>query len=458
MQAAPLSVCSLQKKTIDSCSGGGYLDQDEGSRSLLNQLNAAAPASVYHISLMKHIILIGDGMGDTPVPALGNRTPLEAARKPAIDRLCAVAEPLLVRTVPPGYPPGSDVANLSLLGYEPDKCYTGRAPLEAASMGIAIPVDGAAFRCNLVTVQYADNDGLTMLDYSAGHISTSEAAVLIAAIQDACGTERLQLYPGVSYRHLLIHHGPVAKGLRTVPPHDWMDNDVTAFYQQQLAVPHMEQLLRCARAVLADHPINQHRSALGKKPANGIWLWGEGGRPQMETLHTRWGLSGSLISAVDLLKGIGVCAGLEVVQVAGATGYLDTNYQGKAEAALKALATQDFVLVHIEAPDEAGHQGSARDKVQAIEDFDSKIVAPIVAELDQRGEPYRLVVAMDHYTPIARRTHEDWPVPIFLYDSRGTGKQSGLSYTEAKIKGVAELLESGAAFFARLVEQEQRHG
>ena len=178
----------------------------------------------------------------------------------------------------------------------------------------------------------------------------------------------------------------------------------------------------------------------------------------METLHTRWGLSGSLISAVDLLKGIGVCAGLEVVQVAGATGYLDTNYQGKAEAALKALTTQDFVLVHIEAPDEAGHQGSARDKVQAIEDFDSKIVAPIVAELDRRGEPYRLVVAMDHYTPIARRTHEDWPVPIFLYDSRGTGKQSGLSYTEAKIKGVAELLESGAAFFARLVEQEQRHG
>uniref|UniRef100_UPI0040571635 cofactor-independent phosphoglycerate mutase n=1 Tax=Candidatus Electronema sp. TaxID=2698783 RepID=UPI0040571635 len=407
---------------------------------------------------MKHIILIGDGMGDTPVPALGNKTPLEAACKPTIDRLCALAEPLLVRTVPPGYPPGSDVANLSLLGYEPDKCYTGRAPLEAASMGIAIPADGAAFRCNMVTVDYGPDNQLTMIDYSAGHISTAESAELIAAIQDACGTERLQLHAGVSYRHLLIHHGAVPQGLRTVPPHDWMDRDVTEFHQQQLAVPHLAKLLRCARAVLAEHPVNQRRIAAGRKPANGIWLWGEGGRPQMETLQARWGLTGSLISAVDLLKGIGVCAGLEVVQVPGATGYLDTNYQGKADAALKALETQDFVVVHIEAPDEAGHQGSHKDKVQAIEDFDSKIVAPIAAEMNRRGGPYRLVVAMDHYTPIARRTHEDWPVPIFIYDSRGTGKQSGLSYTEANIKGVAELLDSGAVFFARLVQQERRHG
>ncbi|WP_417915063.1 cofactor-independent phosphoglycerate mutase [Candidatus Electronema sp. JM] len=407
---------------------------------------------------MKHLILIGDGMGDTPVPALGNKTPLEAAHKPTIDRLCALAEPLLVRTVPPGYPPGSDVANLSLLGYEPDKCYTGRAPLEAASMGIAIPADGAAFRCNMVTVRYEDSDRLTMLDYSAGHISTAEAAELIAAIQDACGTERLQLHPGVSYRHLLIHHGATPQGLRTVPPHDWMDQDVTEFYQQQLAVPHLAKLLRCAREVLAAHPVNQRRMAAGKKPANGIWLWGEGGRPQMEMLQVRWGLTGSLISAVDLLKGIGVCAGLEAVKVPGATGWLDTNYQGKADAALKALETQDFAVVHVEAPDEAGHQGSPKDKVQAIEDFDSKIVAPIAAEMDRRGQPYRLAVAMDHYTPIARRTHEDWPVPVFIYDSRGTGKRSGLSYTEAKIKAAAEELGSGAAFFARLVEQERRHG
>jgi 2,3-bisphosphoglycerate-independent phosphoglycerate mutase len=407
---------------------------------------------------MKYILLIGDGMGDTPVPQLGHRTPLEAAHKPAIDRLCALAEPLLVRTVPPGYPPGSDVANLSLLGYEPENCYTGRAPLEAASMGLAVPSNGAAFRCNLVTVRYEDNGRLTMLDYSAGHISTAEAAELITAVQEACGTDKLRLYPGVSYRHLLMHQGLVPEGLRTVPPHDWMDKEVTEFYQQQLAVAYLADLLRGARAVLAEHPINQKRLAAGKNPANALWLWGEGGKPAMAPLRLRYGVTGSLISAVDLLKGLGVCSGLEVLQVPGATGYLDTNYQGKAEAALKALEMQEFVLVHVEAPDEAGHQGSARDKVQAIEDFDSKIVAPIVAEMEHRGEEYRLVVTMDHYTPIARRTHEDWPVPMFLYDSRGAGRKSGVSYTEANIKATAEYIESGAKFFARFVQHEAQHG
>ncbi len=409
---------------------------------------------------MKYILLIGDGMGDTPVPELGNKTPLEAAHKPTIDRICALAEPLLVRTVPQGYPPGSDVANLSLLGYEPDTCYTGRAPLEAASIGIPVPEHGAAFRCNLVTVRYEEgNEQLIMLDHSAGHISSAEAAELIAAVQAACGTEQLQFHAGVSYRHLLIHHGPVPTSLHTVPPHDYLDQDVTSFYQQYLATDYLAELMRTSAKVLIKHPINQKREAAGKLPANSIWIWGEGGRPQIETLAHRWGLSGSLISAVDLLKGIGVCSGLEVLHVPGATGYLDTNYQGKADAALTALQTKDFVLVHVEAPDEAGHQGSAKDKVQAIEDFDSKIVAPIAAEMDRRGEPYRLVVTMDHYTPVARRTHEDWPVPMFLYDSQGTSKPAGCAYTEETIKAVAESLESGAAFFARFVQQEEQgHG
>jgi 2,3-bisphosphoglycerate-independent phosphoglycerate mutase len=411
---------------------------------------------------MKYILLIGDGMGDTPVPSLGNRTPLQAAHKPAIDRLCAAGEALLVRTVPRGYPPGSDVANLSLLGYEPENCYTGRAPLEAASMGIAVPSNGAAFRCNLVTVRYEGNDRMTMLDYSAGHISTAEAAELIAALQATCGTDKLHFYPGVSYRHLLIHHGAVPEHLRTVPPHDWMDKDVTSLYRQYLATDYLAELLRKAAAVLADHPVNQKRLAAGKKPANGIWLWGEGGKPAMAPLRLRYGVTGSLISAVDLLKGLGVCSGLEVPKVEGATGYLDTNYQGKAEAALTALKTQDFVLVHVEAPDEAGHQGAVRDKVQAIEDFDAKIVAPIAAEMDRRGEDYRLVVTMDHYTPLAKRTHEAWPVPMFLYDSRGIKPSSGVSYTEENIRAQVEEsglgLESGAAFFARFVELEKRHG
>ena len=405
---------------------------------------------------MKYILLIGDGMGDTPVPELGNKTPLEAAYKPTIDRICALAEPLLVRTVPEGYPPGSDVANLSLLGYAPDKCYTGRAPLEAASMEIAVPEDGAAFRCNLVTVRYEEDGRLTMLDHSAGHISSEEAAELIAAVQAACGTERLQFHPGVSYRHLLIHQGNVPKSLRTVPPHDHLGQDVTGFYQQYLAVDYLAELMRKSAQVLAGHPVNQQRIAAGKKPANSIWIWGEGGRPQMETLHARWGLSGSLISAVDLLKGIGVCSGLEVLHVPGATGYLDTNYQGKAEAALQALENKDFVLVHVEAPDEAGHQGAAKDKVRAIEDFDSKIVAPIAAEMDRRGQPYRLVVTMDHYTPIARRTHEDWPVPMFIYDSRGAAKPAGCTYTEDNIKAVAEYLYSGVEFFTRFILIQQK--
>ena len=404
---------------------------------------------------MKYILLIGDGMGDTPVPELGGKTPLEAADKPAIDRLCAAAEPLLVRTVPDGYPPGSDVANLSLLGYEPEKYYTGRAPLEAASMGVAIPEDALAFRCNLVTVEYLDDDCTTMIDYSAGHISSEEAAELIAAVQEACGTDRLCFYPGVSYRHLLIHQGGGADSLRTVPPHDYMDQDVTEFYQQYLGVDYLAELMRISARVLADHPVNQRRQAEGKRPANSIWIWGEGKKPAMNTLQERHGISGSLISAVDLLKGLGVCSGLEVPEVEGATGWLDTNYQGKVDVALDALTRQDFALVHVEAPDEAGHQGSATNKVQAIEDFDAKIVAPIVEEMDRRGEPYRLVVTMDHYTPIARRTHEDWPVPMFIYDSSGVDQPAGTGYTEANIIAAAEqsglCLDSGAAFFSRFV-------
>ncbi len=406
---------------------------------------------------MKYILLIGDGMGDTPVPELADKTPLEVAEKPAIDRLCSAAEPLLVQTVPSGYPPGSDVANLSLMGYEPERYYTGRAPLEAASMGVAIEADEIAFRCNLVTVEYKDDGQLTMLDYSAGHISNREADQLIRAIQAECGTEKLTFYPGISYRHLLIHKGAVPGSLHTVPPHDYMDQDVTEYYSQYLAVDYLADLMRASAKILASHPVNQERIARGEAPANSIWIWGEGKKPAMEALAERYGVTGSLISAVDLLKGLGVCSGLDVLEVEGATGYLDTNYQGKVDAALTALQKQDFVLVHVEAPDEAGHKGSVSDKVQAIEDFDAKIVAPIVREMDQRGEDYRLVVTMDHYTPLARRTHEDWPVPMFLYDSRGVEQVCGSAYTEKNIIAATgeskAVTMSGAEFFAHFVEK-----
>jgi 2,3-bisphosphoglycerate-independent phosphoglycerate mutase len=405
---------------------------------------------------MKYILLIGDGMGDTPVPELDNRTPLEAANIPAMDRLCAAARPLLVRTVPDGYPPGSDVANLSLLGYEPEKYYTGRAPLEAASMGVNIGENEIAFRCNLVHVRY-DDDQVEMVDYSGGHISTAEAAELINAVQEKCGTEQLTLYPGISYRHLLVHKGPVPGSLHTVAPHDYMNRDVTGFYNQYLEIDYLAELMEKSRQILAGHPVNRKRSAEGKLEANSLWIWGEGARPAMEPLRQRFGITGSLVSAVDLLKGLGVCSGLDVLDVQGATGYLDTNYQGKVEAALAALRDQDLAVIHVEAPDEAGHQGSLADKLQAIEDFDNRIVAPVAAEMDRRGQEYRLVVTMDHYTPLARRTHEGWPVPMFIYDARGTASPAGCPYTENNIikaveaSGKGEV--SGPEFFKILLEQ-----
>jgi 2,3-bisphosphoglycerate-independent phosphoglycerate mutase len=406
---------------------------------------------------MKYILIIGDGMGDEPIAELGGKTPLEAAATPVMDRLAREGEQMLVRTVPKGYPPGSDVANLSLLGYEPEKYYTGRAPLEAASMGVDIGADELAFRCNLVTLERQDGR-IIMRDYSAGHITTPESTVLIQAVQERCGSERLRLYPGISYRHLLVLRG-VPPELKTVPPHDYLDQDVTGFYNEYLQTDYLRALFAESAAVLAEHQVNRERIQQGKNPANSLWLWGEGKSPDMKPLSERFGITGSLISAVDLLKGLGVYAGLQVPEIEGATGYIDTNYAGKVEAAIAALATGDIAIVHLEGPDEAGHQGSLADKVQAIEDLDSKIVAPIVASLKESGEPFRLVVCMDHYTPLSLRTHVDWPVPVLLYDSRGVARASGRSYSEANAGIAAEenglSLASGALFFDRFIRGAQ---
>lgn len=403
---------------------------------------------------MKYILLIGDGMGDLPIQELGDKTPLEAAEKPAIDRLARNGEMLLVRTVPEGFRPGSDVANLSLLGYEPEKYYTGRAPLEAASMGVNIAPDEIAFRCNLVTLDRSVPDRVIMRDFSAGHISTPEAAELIKAVQQCCGNRTFTFHPGISYRHLMVVKNGFPS-LETVPPHDYMDQDVTGFYHAYLRFDDLAEVMNKSARVLAEHPVNIRRISEGLKPANSLWLWGEGKPLVLESFQKRYGITGSLISAVDLLKGIAVCCGLEVIHVDGATGYLDTNYEGKANAAMQALEHKDFVLVHVEAPDEAGHQGLAAEKKQAIEDFDARIVKPIVEEMERRGEPFRLVVTMDHYTPICRRTHEDWPVPMVMYDSRKTARPSGRAYTEANAKQAVEAnnlnLGSGAEFFAYLL-------
>lgn len=372
---------------------------------------------------MKYLILVGDGMGDHPVAELGNRTPLQAAATPAMDALCRNADILEVATVPAGYPPGSDVANMSLLGYNPEQYYTGRAPLEAANMGISIGTDETAFRCNLVTVDHSP-DHTTMIDFSAGHISSEEAAELIAALQQECGSDRFQFHAGISYRHLLIVQDPIPDMI-TVPPHDYIGKDVSAAYRAYLEFPEWKDLLLTAQQVLADHPVNIRRIENGQSPATCIWPWGSGKMPTMPSLNQRFGIEGTMISAVDLLNGLGVCTGLNVAEVEGATGYIDTNYEGKAQAALDALRTEDFVFVHLEAPDEAGHQGRADHKIQAIEDFDQRIVGTITNTLRQGEEDFRVVVTMDHFTPLSIRTHTAEPVPALLYDSRETTKVTG---------------------------------
>jgi 2,3-bisphosphoglycerate-independent phosphoglycerate mutase len=378
---------------------------------------------------MKYLILVGDGMGDLPLADLDHRTPLDFATTPMLDSLCQKGRLFLTRTVPEGYPPGSDVANLSLLGYKPEEYYTGRAPLEAASMGINLAPDETAFRCNLVTLNHQDDGKVQMIDYSAGHISNEESGQLIEALEAECATGQFHFKAGISYRHILVVKGDYP-AMNPVPPHDYIEKDVSSPWQRYMENPEWQELLSKARNVLAKHPVNQKRAANGQNEANGIWLWGEGKLPSMPPLHERFGIKGSLISAVDLLKGLGVMAGLDILNIPGATGYIDTNYKGKADAALDCLKTQDFVFVHVEGPDEAGHQGLMQDKLQAIEDFDAKIVTPIVQGLRDRGEDFRLIATMDHYTPLSLRTHIDTPVPTILYDSREIEAGSGQNFSE----------------------------
>jgi 2,3-bisphosphoglycerate-independent phosphoglycerate mutase len=399
---------------------------------------------------MKYLILVGDGMGDQPLPELAGRTPLEAARTPAMDALARHGEISLLRTIPHGLPPGSDVANLSLLGYLPEECYTGRAPLEAASMGVELAAGEMAFRCNLVTLDRRQDGTVAMVDYSAGHISSGEAQQLIESLAAALGRPGNRFYPGVSYRHLFVHQGEFP-GLATVPPHDHTGRDVTAYWQRYLAIPDLGEMVEEAGRILAAHPVNETRRRQGQNPANGIWLWGEGRTPTLTRLKERYGISGALISAVDLLKGIGICAGLEIIKVPGATGYLDTNYQGKVAAALAALERHDFVFVHVEAPDEASHQGSLEKKLQAIEDFDQKIVQPVIDGLG--GADFRLALTMDHFTPLAIQTHTEHPVPVVIYDSRRQPLAGAEGYSEREAAGSGRLLANGRIFLDTLLEK-----
>lgn len=399
---------------------------------------------------MKYMVLLGDGMSDEPVEALNGQTPLEAAYTPNMDRLAQLGELGLAHTVPEGYPPGSDVANLSVFGFDPRVCYSGRSPLEAASMGVELGPDDVAFRMNLVCLSDTDA-GEIMSDFSAGHISTEEAAQLVDALQQQLGSDRFSFYPGVSYRHLMVWHGGI-EALELTPPHDLTDQVVTPHLPQAVAAEPLMALMQAARALFADHPVNQARRRAGKAVATAPWFWGQGKAPQMVPHTERFGIRGAVISAVDLLKGIGIYAGLDVINVPGATGWIDTNYQGKAEYALEALRTCDYVYLHVEAPDEAAHAGLVAEKVKAIEDFDQKVVGTVLEGIANLGD-VRLLVMPDHPTPLRTKTHTSEPVPYILYGSAGEFAPTGpdACYTEAAAAATGKRMHKAHQLMERLV-------
>jgi len=380
---------------------------------------------------MKYIVLLGDGMSDEPIAELGDKTPLEAAKTPNMDRLARNGKIGLAATVPEGYPPGSDVANLSVFGYNPAECYTGRSPLEAASMGVDLAPEDVAFRLNFIWLE-AHYGKLYMGDFSAGHISTDEASLLIETLQDELGGDEFNFYPGVSYRHLMVWKNGKDQ-LMFTPPHDITTHSIEGHLPQGDGAEVLLDLTNSAQMLLNNHPVNNQRVAEQKLPANSVWFWGHGRKPVMETYQQRYGLTGAVISAVDLIRGIGVNAGLDIIEVPGATGYLDTNYRGKAEHAIEALKTSDFVYVHVEAPDEAGHGGLLKEKIEAIESFDRDVVGTILDNLEEIGD-CQILVTPDHPTPVAKRTHTSDPVPYVLYDSRQDLASPAQSYSEIQAK------------------------
>ena len=371
---------------------------------------------------MKYIIILGDGMADEPIGSLGGRTPLQAACKPSIDRVAALGRSGMLATVPAGFAPGSEIANLSVLGYDLPKVFEGRGSLEAASMGVRIEDGEMAMRCNLLTIEQG-----RIKNHSAGHITSEEAAELIVFLQKELGGGDANFFPGVSYRHLLKLKGG-DKRIATTPPHDvpgtpYRDVLVRALVPEAEATAvRINELIERSQELLKDHPVNRARVAAGKEPANSIWPWSPGYRPRLETLMQRYGIrDGVVISAVDLIKGIGVYAGLKPVDVEGATGLYTTNYEGKARAALDALRAHDFVFLHIEASDEAGHEGDAELKVRTIEYLDSRVVKTIFDEISGWDEPVSMAILPDHPTPCALRTHTAKPVPFTIYRTGVSG-------------------------------------
>ena len=402
---------------------------------------------------MKYIVMLGDGMADYPVDALGGKTPLQVAKKPHIDKLAAEGTCGMVKTVPETMKPGSDVANLAAMGYNPLACYTGRSPLEAVSMGISMADTDIAFRCNFVTLSEEEPyEQKTMVDYSSDEISTQEAAQLIEAVNQAFQTDEIVFYPGISYRHCMIwHHGPLGLGL--TPPHDISDKKVTGHLPQQ---PLLLEMMKKSYDILKDHPVNQARINRGLHPANSIWLWGEGTRPAIDNFEKCWGLKGAVISAVDLIKGIGIGAGMDVIEVEGATGNIHTNFKGKGQAALKALLDgKDFVYIHVEAPDECGHRGELENKIKSIELIDQQIVGPLLSGLQEAGEDYSILVMPDHPTPLALKTHVSDPIPFVIYRSTEKGQNSIDQYSEEQCRQTGLYIDPGYRLMELFLQKDR---
>jgi 2,3-bisphosphoglycerate-independent phosphoglycerate mutase len=376
---------------------------------------------------MKYIILQGDGMADWPLENYGGKTPLEIAATPNMDRLASRGVFGLAHTIPEGFPPGSDVGNMSILGYDPALYHTGRAPLEAASVGIDLSPKDIAFRCNLVTIGKSDADEI-MEDFTAGHITSEEAAEIIGDLNRTLGDDGIEFFPGVSYRNLMVWRSGKEK-METTPPHDITDQTIASHMPSGDGAERLNDLMRRSRELLAQHPVNKKRAEKGVRRATSIWLWGQGRAPALPTLKQRFGIDGAVISAVDIINGLGVYAGLERIKVPGATGFFDTNYKGKGEYGVAALDRKDLIFIHVEAPDEAGHMGAADKKIEAIENFDAKVVGTVVEKMNGRRD-WRLLLLPDHPTPIALKTHVAEPVPFIFYSAEEPAPPKAVGYNE----------------------------
>jgi 2,3-bisphosphoglycerate-independent phosphoglycerate mutase len=395
---------------------------------------------------LKYIFVVPDGMADLPLAELDGQTPMQAAKTPNFDALAEDALVGGVLTVPPGMYPGSDVANMSLFGYDPRKYYTGRGPIEAVAMGVPLNAKDVAYRCSLV-----HSDGTTMLDFSSGHITTEESKPLIELIGKKLGGRQYTFYPGVGYRHIMAwRDGKVDS--KTTPPHDITDKPLADYWPQGDGEDQLKQLMYDSLEILDNHPINVARRDAGKAPGNMPWLWGQGYAPTIPNFLQTRGVSGAVISAVDVVRGLGRAAGMEVITVPGATGYIDTDYEAKARYALDALDRVDLVYVHIESPDESGHEGNIEHKIRSIEDVDKKIVGNLRAGMEKRGE-YRMLIVPDHKTPISLKTHEEGQVPFLLYDSANPNRQSHFPFDERAVVEAKTQVDEGTRLMDMLLER-----